>query len=345
MPIDGRRPRPAGSRLGRQAERGAAARALPAALRQSGPARSWATRRSCRSTAARSPISTDTFVVQPARVSRRQHRLARGARHAERPGDDGRAAASASPRGSCWRRAFDSTVLDRVIAAMAAAAREAGVPLVAGRHEGGGARQGRRLYINTTGIGVLDPTSGRRPTARAPGDAVLVSGPIGRHGMAIMAAREGLGFETRDRRATRASLVPLVERLRDAVGPATCTCCATRPAAAWRARSTRSPRRRASASVLEEAALPVPGRRARGLRDARARPALRGQRRACWSPSWPPPRPTRRSRALRAHPLGARGRRIGQVVREHPGMVVLRTALGGTRVVDLLPGDQLPRIC
>jgi hydrogenase expression/formation protein HypE len=49
--------------------------------------------------------------------------------------------------------------------------------------------------------------------------------------------------------------------------------------------------------------------------------------------------------ALRSHPLGASSRRIGEVVSRHPGMVVLRTALGGTRVVDLLPGDQLPRIC
>ena len=75
------------------------------------------------------------------------------------------------------------------------------------------------LYLNTTGIGLLDPVFRPAPHQARPGDVVLVSGPLGRHGMAIMAAREGLAFETAIASDT-ANLFPLVERLREAVGNA-----------------------------------------------------------------------------------------------------------------------------
>ena len=237
---------------------------------------------------------------------------------------------------------LDMALLDRVLASMAAAAAEAGVPVVSGDTKVVERGKADKLYINTTGIGELRPDFRPGPDRARVGDAVLVSGPIGSHGMAIMAAREGIAFEAAIE-SDAATLFPLVELLREAVGPAV--------------HVLRDPTRGGLASalneiaaaskvgvVLEDGALPVPGPVASvcellGLDvmyvanegvlvafvDAAAADAALA--------------------ALRSHPLGSEAVIAGTVVREHPGMVVLRTGLGGTRIVDMLPGDQLPRIC
>jgi hydrogenase expression/formation protein HypE len=233
-------------------------------------------------------------------------------------------------------------VLDRVLDAMARAADDAGVQVVTGDTKVVERGKADGMFVNTTGVGVLSDGFRPDPTAALPGDVVLVSGPLGRHGVAVMAAREDLAFEAEVQSDT-ASLFPLVERVRDEVGPYV--------------RVLRDPTRGGLASALNEIAmssgvgveldehtLPVPGPVAAACEMLGLDPlyvANEGVLTAIVAPE-----ATQRAlEALRSQPVGIHAAVIGRVVEDHPGMVVLRTALGGTRVVDMLPGDQLPRIC
>ena len=233
-------------------------------------------------------------------------------------------------------------VLDRVVEAMARSAREAGVQVIAGDTKVVERGKADGLYINTTGVGLIEPEFRPAPDRARPGDQVLLSGPIGRHGMAIMAAREGLAFET-EISSDSACLVPLVEALRSAIGDDV--------------RVLRDPTRGGVASALneiavasgvgvelEERAIPVPG------------PVLAACEMLGLDPLYvanegvllaivPVARAAAALAALHSHPLGSRSVFIGRVVAQHRGLVSLSTTIGGSRVVDTLPGDQLPRIC
>ena len=233
-------------------------------------------------------------------------------------------------------------LLDRVVSAMAGAASAAGVPLVTGDTKVVERGKADRLYINTTGIGALRDGFRPSPQGALAGDVILVSGPIGRHGMAIMAAREGLGLDTQ-LESDSATLWPLVERLRDAVGSDV--------------HVLRDPTRGGVASALneiaqasrigfrlEETALPVPGP-VRAVCEMLGLDPLYVANEGILLAIVPESGASAALAALRGHPLGADARLIGRAVPEHPGMVTMRTVMGGTRVVDLLPGDQLPRIC
>jgi hydrogenase expression/formation protein HypE len=112
---------------------------------------------------------------------------------------------------------FDT--LDRVIASMASAAREAGVPVITGDTKVVERGRADGLYLNTTGIGEIDSVLRPHPAAVRPGDVLILSGPIARHGMAIMAAREGLAFEAQIE-SDSASLAPVVDLLRNDVAGA-----------------------------------------------------------------------------------------------------------------------------
>lgn len=233
-------------------------------------------------------------------------------------------------------------VLDRVIRAMADAAGAAGVPLVTGDTKVVERGKADRLFINTTGIGAISGDFRPGPAGAREGDAILVSGPIGRHGMAIMAAREGLGLEL-ELESDCATLWPLVERLRDALGADV--------------HALRDPTRGGVASALneiaqasgigfrlEETVLPVPPT-VRSVCEMLGLDPLYVANEGILLAIVPGRRAEDALEALRSHPLGAEARLIGRAISEHPGMVTMRTFMGGTRVVDLLPGDQLPRIC
>ena len=233
-------------------------------------------------------------------------------------------------------------VLDRVVATMARAAAEAGVLLVTGDTKVVERGRADGMYVNTTGIGIMDDVVRPGPHLARPGDAVLVSGQLGRHGMAVMAFREGLAFESTITSDT-ASLAPLVRLLKEAVGA--------------ELRVLRDPTRGGAASALNEIAqaskvgialeeprLPVPTDVAAACEMLGLDP-LYVANEGVLVAFVPGPLAERALAALRSHPLGAHAARIGEVVERHPGMVVLRTGIGGTRVVDMLPGDQLPRIC
>jgi hydrogenase expression/formation protein HypE len=232
-------------------------------------------------------------------------------------------------------------LLDRIVRSMAKAARAAGVPVVAGDTKVVERGKADGLYINTAGVGAADARFRPAPRRACAGDVVIVSGAIGRHGMAIMAAREGLDFETTIT-SDSAYLGGLVDRLRSAAIDVHVLRDPTRGGVASALNEI------AAASAvgieLEESMLPVPA-------DVRAACEVLGldplyvANEGVLLAFVPAADEARALAALRRHPLGAGALPIGRVIADHPGLVALRTSLGGRRIVDLLPGDQLPRIC
>jgi hydrogenase expression/formation protein HypE len=237
---------------------------------------------------------------------------------------------------------LELSLLDRLVRSMGRAAQHVGVTLVTGDTRVVERGKADGVFINTTGIGILETGFRPAPERARAGDSILVSGPIGSHGIAIMAARNALGFETTIR-SDSASLVELVEILRGVAGD--------------NVHALRDPTRGGVASTLnevavtagigieiEEEALPVPGEVAAACEMLGLDPlyvANEGIMIAFVSPELEQPA----LRALRAHPLGREAQRIGRACEDHAGMVVMRTGMGGRRMVDMLPGDQLPRIC
>ncbi len=231
--------------------------------------------------------------------------------------------------------------LGTLVEAMAAAARAAGVQIVTGDTKVVDKGHGDGLYINTSGIGLIPDGIHIAPQNARPGDVVLVSGMIGDHGMAIMSVREGLEFETIIE-SDSAPLHELVAAMLD-VAP--------------NIHVLRDPTRGGVASALNEIA------KASGVGVAledRLLPVRAEVAAACellgMDPIYvanegkllaiaPPERADALLDAMRAHPLGRDAVRIGQVVEAHPGVVVSRTGIGGTRVVSMQIGEQLPRIC
>ena len=233
-------------------------------------------------------------------------------------------------------------VLDRVLAAMGAAVKDAGIQLVTGDTKVVERGKADGLFINTTGLGLCDPDYAPAPGAAKPGDAIIVSGPIGRHGIAIMSLREGLGFDA-EVASDCATLWPLVERLGAVLGR--------------ELHVLRDPTRGGVASALneiaaasnvgmrlEEAALPIPEPVAAAC-DMLGLDPLYVANEGILLAIVAPHETDVALAALRAHPLGAEARVIGRVTEQHRRLVVLDTPVGGSRIVDLLPGDQLPRIC
>jgi len=224
---------------------------------------------------------------------------------------------------------------------MAAAAAAAGVSVVTGDTKVVQRGKGDGCYINTAGVGVLERDVVLRAASARPGDAVLVSGPIGEHGVTIMLARGELDIEA-DLESDTAPLHSLAADLLDAVPGVRMMRDATRGGVATILNEV------AVASqvsvVLEESAVPLS-------------PIVNG---ACELLGIDPLYVACEGRlvtvvdgeqadaalaALRAHPLGAGAAIVGRVKDDPPGLVLLKTAFGGTRIVDLLVGDPLPRIC
>ena len=228
-----------------------------------------------------------------------------------------------------------------VVADLAEAASRAGVAVVTGDTKvvGRGAADG--LYITSAGVGAV-PVGRELGASRVRlGDIVLVSGPLAEHGMAVMLARGDLAIDA-DIRSDTAPLNGLVERL-----------LATAPGTRWLRDATRGgvgtvcnelARAADVTVVIEEADLPV-------------RPSVVG---ACEllgiDPLYvanegrlvaivPPDEADAALGAMRSHPLGAGAARVGEIRADPPGIVVAVTPFGGTRIVDTLVGDPLPRIC
>jgi hydrogenase expression/formation protein HypE len=228
------------------------------------------------------------------------------------------------------------------VEAIAAAARNAGVEIVGGDTkvvERGAADQ---MYVCTTGIGVIDPRAQLATNAIRPGDQVLLSGPIGEHGTAIMLARNQFDLDAEIESDT-CSLWPAVDALLEAAGAELhCMRDATRGGVA----SVLNELARASgvAAVVREAEVPVSPVVAAAAELLGIDPmyiANEGRLVAFASPQGGPDALA----ALKAVPGCESAAIIGEVRQEPPGMVLVETSFGGRRVMDQLVGDPLPRIC
>jgi hydrogenase expression/formation protein HypE len=285
-------------------------------------------------------ISTDSFVVQPLffpggnigalAVNGTVNDLAMSG-----------AAARYLSAGFILEEGTDLACVAAVAEHLGAAARQAGVQVVTGDTKVVESGHGDGIYINTTGIGVVPDGVDIRPQRAAPGDVVIVSGPIGLHGVAVMSVREGLEFGA-EIESDCAPLNGLVEAM---LGVTRDIHVLRDPTRGGLGTSLNEIAAAARVGVeITERAVPVPevvanacaflgldpmyvaneGKLAAfvGREDAEAVLA-----------------------AMRSHPFGAQAVVIGECVTDHPGLVVAKTGLGGTRVVDLPIGEQLPRIC
>lgn len=231
--------------------------------------------------------------------------------------------------------------LARVAHAVGTAALAAGVKLVTGDTKVVDSGHGDGVYINTAGIGLVDKRADIRPQRASPGDVVIVSGDIGVHGVAVMSCREGLEFATTVA-SDSAPLHGLVAAMIDTGADIHALRDPTRGGVG--ATLNEIAKAAGVGIALTERSFPIPG----DVRDACGLLGLdplyvanEGKLIAFVAPE----DADRVLAAMRAHPYGGRAAVIGSCVAEHPGMVVARTALGGTRVVDLPIGEQLPRIC
>ena len=231
--------------------------------------------------------------------------------------------------------------LRRVVESLRAAAREAGVEVVTGDTKVVEKGSGDGLFINTSGIGEVPHGLQLSADSARPGDRVLLSGSIGDHGIAILAQREGLEFETRIE-SDSAPLHTLVQAMLQTGREIRCM---------------RDPTRGGLSSALNE----IAGQSRVGITvDERAIPLREEVRGACELLGLDPLYVANEGKliaivapegaeeilaAMRAHPLGRQAQIIGEVTAANAAMVTMRTTLGTTRIVDMLAGDQLPRIC
>jgi hydrogenase expression/formation protein HypE len=236
---------------------------------------------------------------------------------------------------------FPMDDLERVVAGMAEASRSVGVSVVTGDTKVVDRGKGDGIYVNTSGVGRVRDGVTVGPGRAQVGDAVLVSGPVGDHGIAVMAAREGIDFETTlvsDSAPVVAPVAALLEAVPDT-------------------RVLRDPTRGGLATALGEVA--VASRV--GIRVEEAEIPVRDEvRGACellgFDPLYvacegrflavvPGERAEAALDAVRSQPGGEGARLIGRVVTEDPGRLVMRNRIGSHRLLERLSGEQLPRIC
>jgi len=236
---------------------------------------------------------------------------------------------------------FAMADLWRVVSSMKDAARQAGVDLVTGDTKVVDKGSGDGIFINTSGIGLIEGDFTISPSNVHPGDAVIVSGDIGRHGMAVMAAREGLEFENPIESDTAALCAPVLSLLEAGIE----VHCLRDPTRGGLATSLIEIAQVASLGVhIDEAAIPVSDE-VRGACEILGLDPLYVANEGRFIAFVPAECRERALEVLRANPLCKGSCTIGTVSAGDAGMVVSKTLIGGRRVLDMLSGDQLPRIC
>lgn len=231
--------------------------------------------------------------------------------------------------------------LGRIAASMAAAARAAGVTIVTGDTKVVDKGHGDGVYINTSGIGLVPEGVNIAPDNALPGDLVMVSGNIGEHGVAILSVREGLTFETRlesDSAPLHGLVVAMLAASKDIHAMRDPTRGGLAAALNEFARASRV------GIEIDEGAVPIPPAVDAACELLGLDPFYVANEGKLVAVA-PPEAAELLLEAMRAHPFGRNAAIIGQVVEAHPGVVTARTGIGGSRVVDTLVGEQLPRIC
>lgn len=233
--------------------------------------------------------------------------------------------------------------LERIVASMAATAGQAEVQIVTGDTKVVDRGSADRLFINTAGVGLLRPGVEIGGDRARPGDIVLLSGTIGDHGMTIMTQREGLQFDS-PLASDCAPLNGLVATLLEAVPPEA-TRCLRDPTRGGLATTLNELAERSKVGIeIEETAVPM-SEAVRAACELLGLDPLYVANEGKLVAVVAPEAAEAALAALRAHEHGRQAAVIGRVMGMHPGRVVLRTTLGARRVVDMLTGEQLPRIC
>lgn len=230
---------------------------------------------------------------------------------------------------------------ERVVASMRKAANRANVSLVTGDTKVVDRGKGDKLFITTPGIGVIEQGIDVRPARATVGDDIILSGPVGTHGIAIMSVREGLEFDTPIESDT-APMNDLVRTMLDA---------------SKEIHLFRDPTRGGLATTLNELAdqshlgilveeekIPVTDA-VQGACEILGLDPLYVANEGILVAFTSPETTDSVLGAMREHPLARHAVVIGKVVRDHPGTVALKTSIGSARILDLLSGEQLPRIC
>ena len=230
----------------------------------------------------------------------------------------------------------------RAVQSMQAAAQAVDVPIVTGDTKVVERGSGDGMFINTAGLGLIPEGVHISSTRARPGDVVLINGSIADHGIAVMSVREGLEFETA-LTSDSAPLVDVVFSILDQVGE--------------QVHVLRDPTRGGVASALneiaaqagvgirlEETRIPV-GEAVRGACEILGLDPLYVANEGKFLAIVGPEAAEAVLATMRDHPLGQQAAVIGEVVADHPGKLLLRSRIGGLRVVDMLSGEQLPRIC
>ncbi len=231
--------------------------------------------------------------------------------------------------------------LERVVASMAAAARAAGVEIVTGDTKVVERGKGDGLYVNTAGIGVVEARTPIAPAAVRAGDVILLSGDIGRHGMAILAEREGLAFES-PIESDSAPLWPAVAALLAAGVAVHCLRDLTRGGLATAVIEIAEAA--GSAAFLDEAAIPV-CEPVRGACEILGLEPTYVANEGRFVAIVPAAEKARALEILRATAPGGPPAVIGEFRPMPAGQTVLRSTIGVERLLDRLSGEQLPRIC
>lgn len=236
---------------------------------------------------------------------------------------------------------LEISLLERIVNSMAGAAREAGVVVVAGDTKVVPRGKADKIFINTAGIGVVPMGINIGGQYAVPGDVILINGTIGDHGLAILCRREGLSMEN-EIRSDAASLNDLVETM---LGVCSEIHVLRDPTRGGVATTMNEIAQQSQVGIcLNEADLPV-RQDVAGACELLGLDPLYVANEGKVLVFVPKADADRVLATMRAHPLGAEACHIGTVTAEDQGRVVLKTLIGGRRLIDMLRGEQLPRIC
>jgi hydrogenase expression/formation protein HypE len=240
---------------------------------------------------------------------------------------------------------FAMEQLRRVVTSLQRAAAEAGVQVVTGDTKVVEKGKGDGLFINTTGIGLVPEGVDLSADRARPGDKVLLSGSIGDHGIAILAQREGLEFETQIQ-SDSAALHTLVAAMLGVTSTVTPEIrCMRDPTRGGVSSTLNEIAERSRVGIeLVESSLPI-HEQVRGACELLGLDPLYVANEGKLIAIVAPEAADAVLQTMRRHPLGAEAQIIGTVKEENAGLVTMRTPFGTTRIVDMLAGDQLPRIC
>jgi hydrogenase expression/formation protein HypE len=229
----------------------------------------------------------------------------------------------------------------RIVLSMKEAADRGGVKIITGDTKVVDRGKGDKIFINTSGVGIIPEGINISPKKCRPGDAIILSGRIGDHGVAIMSARSGLEFETKITSDTVA-----LNGLADIIFNTTQNIHVLRdPTRGGLATTLNELARSADVGMLiDEGKIPV-SEEVKGACEILGLDPLYIANEGKLIIILPEEEASRVVGAMKHHQAGAEASVIGRVISEHPGLVRMTTSIGSSRIVDMLTGDQLPRIC